>query len=105
MNYDKRFNLTKEELELTDDELLKEERESSINEILRHFSILPYRNLEDGDRYVYNKEDLDEIFANLLHPEYVEVTEEKDDCDNLFCYVLSYSKILRSSRKRVSKDA
>ena len=105
MNYDKRFNLTEEELEFTDDELLEEEHESSINEILRHFSILPYRNLEDGDRYVYNKKDLDEIFANLLHPEYVEVTEEKDDCGNLFCYVLSYSTILKSSRKRVSKDA
>ena len=105
MNYDKRFNLTEEGLEFTDDELLKEEHESSINEILRHFSILPYRHMEDENRYVYNKKDLDEIFANLLHPEYVKVTEEKDDCGNLFCYVLSYSTILKSSRKRVSKDA
>ena len=105
MNYDKRFNLTEEGLEFTDDELLEEERGSSINEILRHFSFLPYRHMEDEDRDVYNKEDLDEIFANLLHPEYVKVTEEKDDCGNLFCYVLSYSKILKSSRKRVNKDA
>ena len=105
MNYDKRFNLTEEELEFTDDELLEEERGSSINEILRHFSIRPYRHMEDENTYVYNNEDLDEIFANLLHPEYVKVTEEKDDCGNLFCYVLSYSKILKSSRKRVDKDA
>ena len=105
MNYDKRLNLTEEGLEFTDDELLEEERGSSINEILRHFSFLPYRHMEDENRYVYNKEDLDEIFANLLHPEYVKVTEEKDDCGNLFCYVLSYSTILKSSRKRVSKDA
>lgn len=57
MNYDKRFNLTEEGLEFTDDELLEEEHESSINEILRHFSILPYRHMEDEDRYVYNKKD------------------------------------------------
>ena len=105
MDYDKRFNLEEEELEYTDEELLEEERESSINEILRHFSVLPYRNVEENDRYVYNKKDLDEILSNLLHPEYVKVTEELDDCGNLFCYVLSFTKILKSSRKRVKEDA
>lgn len=104
-DWNKRFNLIEEETEYTDEELLEEERESSINEILRHFSSLPYRHMEDGDRYVYNKKDLEEIFANLLHPEYVKVTEEKDDYGNLFCYTLSYAKTLKSSRKRRGKDA
>lgn len=80
--------------DIDDKDFLEEERESSINEVIRHFSKLPTRRGESQKRYIYNRKDLNRILSSLEHPEYVKVEEEKDDCGDIFCFTLSFAKLL-----------